>query len=130
MNATKKYAKVIRSIFPIWTKNEKHFFTDLKGSIVEFCADRENISFDDLVQKFGTPTDIVHDYLGGVTTEYLYKQLSRSRHIRFTCYFATIGIVIMLIIGSAYNYISYREFQEQLPAIEETTIIVYPEETE
>ena len=117
MNATKKYAKVIRSIFPIWTKNEKHFFTDLKGSIVEFCADRENISFDDLVQKFGT-------------TEYLYKQLSRSRHIRFTCYFATIGIVIMLIIGSAYNYISYREFQEQLPAIEETTIIVYPEETE
>ena len=113
MNDITKYEKMVRGMFPIYGSYEKRFYSDLKQNIV---------GFSDLQERFGSPTDIIQDYYENVDPDYLIKQLSRTRYIRFTCLIAVLAIVAALVIWNITNYISYKTFEENLPAIEKTTI--------
>ena len=47
---------------------------------------------------------------------------TRSRYIRLTCLIGILAIITILVIWNITNYISYKTFEENLPAIEKTTI--------
>lgn len=122
MNDITKYKKMIRSMFPIYGPYEKRFYSDLKQNIAEFVGNRENIEFSDLQEEFGSPAAIIQDYLDNVNSDYLIKQLSRTKYIRISCSFIILGIISILAVWGITNYLSYKTFQENLPAIEQTTI--------
>ena len=122
MNDITKFEKMVRDMFPIYGPYEKRFYTDLKQNIAEFCEYKEHIAFLDLQEKFGSPTDIIQDYLDNVDPDYLIRQLSRTKYIRFSCSFIVLGIIVVLTVWNITNYISYKTFQENLPAMEKTTI--------
>lgn len=122
MNDITKYKKMIRSMFPIYGPYEKRFYSDLKQNIAEFVDNRENIEFSDLQEEFGSPAAIIQDYLDNVNSDYLIKQLSRTKYIRISCSFIILGIISILAVWGITNYLSYKTFQENLPAIEQTTI--------
>lgn len=122
MNDITKYKKMIRSMFPIYGPYEKRFYSDLKQNIAEFVDNRENIEFSDLQEEFGSPAAIIQDYLDNVNSDYLIKQLSRTKYIRISCFFVILGIISILAVWSITNYFSYKSFQDNLPAIEQTTI--------
>ena len=52
-----KYIKDCKHFFPFLSKNEKIFLKRLKVNIVE-NIDSTNITYDDLCNKFGYPSDI------------------------------------------------------------------------
>ena len=122
MNDITKYEKMVRGMFPIYGSYEKRFYSDLKQNIAEFSDDKGEVGFSDLQERFGSPTDIIQDYYENVDPDYLIKQLSPTRYIRFTCLIAVLAIVAALVIWNITNYISYKTFEENLPAIEKTTI--------
>lgn len=111
-------------MFPIYGPYEKRFYSDFKQNISEFADTKENIIFSDLEEKFGSPANIIQDYLNNVDTNYLLKQLSHTKHVRITCFCFILGIISAITIWGVTNYISFKAFQDNLPAIEETTILL------
>lgn len=129
MNDLKKYLKTIRSLFPIYGPYERRFYTDLKNNIFEYSKNCMEPSLSDLENKFGSPPNIISEYLANIDTNYLSKQLSRSKYIRNTCACTIIALIIALVIWGGSNYKSYLDFQDALPAIEETTIEIHNEDS-
>ena len=74
-----KYIKDCKHFFPFLSKNEKIFLKRLKVNIVE-NIDSTNITYDDLCNKFGYPSDIIISYFEDQDANYLIKQ-SRIRNI-------------------------------------------------
>ena len=56
-----KYIKDCKHFFPFLSKNEKIFLKRLKTNIIE-NIDSDNITYDDLCNEFGYPSDIIISY--------------------------------------------------------------------
>ena len=63
MNNIKKYIKNIWTIMPMHTKKEKFYVSELKKHLNEYLDDHPQCSYDDIVQQFGEPKDIVVEYI-------------------------------------------------------------------
>lgn len=122
MNNIKKYKKSIRSLFPIYGPQEKRFYTDLENNITEYTKNSTDISLADLENEFGTPAKIISDYLSNADTDYLYKQLSRTKYIKAAFISFLITCVIALAALGVVYYKAYQTFEENMPATEETEI--------
>ena len=62
----KKYYKQIKSNLPMYTSKEKKFISDLQSSVCEYIEAKPECIMDDIVERFGTPNEIVQTYLEGV----------------------------------------------------------------
>ena len=122
MNDIRKYEKMVRSMFPVYGPYKKRFYSDFRRNLSEFNLIHSDPDFSELEKQFGKPSDIIRDYLEHADTNYLIRQLSRTKHIRYACICVICGMIAGLTIWSAFCYRSYKEFQDNLPAIEETTI--------
>ena len=65
-----KYIKDCKHFFPFLSKNEKIFLKRLKVNIVE-NIDSTNITYDDLCNKFGYPSNIIISYFEDQDANYL-----------------------------------------------------------
>ena len=68
-----KYIKDCKHFFPFLSKNEKIFLKRLKTNIIE-NIDSDNITYDDLCNEFGYPSDIIISYFEDQDANYLIKQ--------------------------------------------------------
>ena len=89
----KNYKREIRYLFPIFTKKEKRFFSDICNTITDYTTDNEDFTLESLVQNIGEPKDIVSRYLLDMDGEILRKSLSRNQYVRFS-----LGIIVLVII--------------------------------
>ena len=69
-----KYIKDCKHFFPFLSKNEKIFLKRLKTNIIE-NIDSDNITYDDLCNEFGYPSDIIISYFEDQDANYLIKIL-------------------------------------------------------
>ncbi len=108
----KNYKHEIRSLLPIFTKNELHFLNDISVSIKDYTTSDENFSKDSLIENIGEPKDIVARYLTDMNADSLRKVLSRTRYIRI----ATVFIISIAIFTGAFkittDYMAYKEAQD------------------
>lgn len=91
----KHYFKQIRIMLPAYGKYERNFLKDFKNNVGEYTRENPHCSFRDITQHFGTPKDIIGDYLSSSTTEYLAKRIGRFRLIKNTA----IVCIFLLIAG-------------------------------
>lgn len=122
MSDSTNYLKTLRALFPIYGPYEKRFFSDFKNNIDEFITFHPHPCREDLEDNFGPPTAVISEYLASINTDYLARQLSRTKFIRITCLSILCTLIIGLGIFTAFNYKSYLDFQDALPAIREITI--------
>ena len=75
--------KNCRRLFPVYGKYERQFLKRLKERITEYIVDFPNLSYDGLVEQFGSPKDIVLGYYDSVDDDYLLKKtnLIKNLHI-------------------------------------------------
>lgn len=125
MNDVKKYEKAVRSLFPVYGKYEKRFFTDLKNTIAEYTSANEAVTFANLEAEFGSPANVISTYLSNVETDYLTKQLKRTKHIRFSCITVIVMAFIVLISWNIFIYTVHQDYENSFPASKDTTIIYY-----
>ena len=121
MKVNKKYYKDVAKLFPIYSKKEKSFLSDLKKQIDEY----DNVSYSDLENEFGTPIDIVKAYYDTVDSKYLLNRINIKRTV-------VIIFLTILVIGTSYfGYRTYslnkaiNDFKTSIPTeIEETVEVV------
>ena len=124
MNDAKKYLRTIRHLLPVYSSYEKRFYSDFKNAVTEHMLLFPDSKFADLECAFGVPKIIICDYFSTVDKDYLSKCMSKIRYIRIIVFCIVFCCVLALSVWSGFIYKSYRDFQDALPAIEETTIII------
>ena len=61
--AAQEYYFILKSIFPKVTVEEGRFLKEFKTSLIEFTLVHPQCTYDTLIEEFGTPQDILHEYL-------------------------------------------------------------------
>lgn len=86
------YFRQIKLLLPLYTKKEKQFLRDFKDSVNEFCSQSPNCTMEDVIARFSTPEEVVHDYISeALATEDLCQK------IQFRCFVKK--ILLILLIG-------------------------------
>lgn len=117
-----KYVQEIRHLFPVIRQSEKRFLADIRHTIDEHCQDKDDITFDTLVQVFGDPKDLVANYITEKDAVVLQKEIRISKHIKYTiCMMLSI---IILLAGFKCHAI-YSDYQNaQKAQVNRETIII------
>ena len=111
MTTNKKYYKNVKRLFPIHLKKERLYLQQLKEQIDEY----ENCSYDELVETFGEPIDIVKSYYDTINSRYLLLRMNIKRIITITC----ISALAISVLYFGYRTYSLHEavqnFQNGIP---------------
>jgi lipid II:glycine glycyltransferase (peptidoglycan interpeptide bridge formation enzyme) len=118
----------VRKLLPLFTKSEKRFISDFRDSVYDFASEESEVSHNDLMQRFGEPSDIVNDYLKTIDSESLYKMISRKRSLIIFACTITILIVIFLSYESLSFYRLCKKAENQIVTQETITLKEVPYE--
>lgn len=66
-----QYMKRIKLLLPLYRKQEKQFLTDFRFCIYDFTKTHPEHSFADITAHFGTPDEVVRDYLSSLDVDLL-----------------------------------------------------------
>lgn len=103
-----KYYKNIVSKFKFKGKKEKEFLLELNKHIHEYES-QNNLTYEDLVESFGTPDEVYNSYIEALDENYLTEKLSHKRLLKkfiITC------IVCVLVLSLFIFYKINQEINE------------------
>ena len=93
------YFRQIKLLLPLYTKKEKQFLRDFKDSVNEFCNQSPNCTMEDVIARFSTPEEIVHDYISeALATENLCQKIQLRRFVKKILLTLLIGILAALAV--------------------------------
>ena len=93
------YFRQIKLLLPLYTKKEKQFLRDFKDSVNEFCSQSPNCTMEDVIARFSTPEEIVHDYIAeAFATENLCQKIQLRRFVKKILLALLIGILAALAV--------------------------------
>ena len=81
---SKKFIKYVKRIIPIHSKDKREFILLLSQRIKEFSDDLERCTYQDIVNEFGTPNELI-------------KKLNRKKLFQY--FLLTLLILITLLWG-------------------------------
>lgn len=121
----RQYISEVKSLFPLKGKAEKEYINKLISDVSAYCEEADVSSKEDLYSSYGTPEDVVHNYLSLSDTAYIAKRIRVSTQIRRM---AVALIVLAAITTSAcclYFYHLYQMDLRQEVVICEEIIVEY-----
>ena len=93
------YFKKIRLLLPIYSKAEKQFLKDFKDSVFVFIEQNPLCTMDDVIERFSTPEEVVHDYISeALATENLCQKIQFRRFVKKILLTLLIGILAALAV--------------------------------
>ena len=116
------YFRKIRLLLPIYSKAEKQFLKDFKDSVFVFIEQNPLCTMDDVIERFSTPEEVVHDYISeALATENLCQKIQFIRFVKKILLTLLIGILAALavrtiallhIVNESEQYYITREITE------------------
>ena len=93
------YFRKIRLLLPIYSKAEKQFLKDFKNSVFVFIEQNPLCTMDDVIERFSTPEEVVHDYISeALATENLCQKIQFRRFVKKILLILLIGILAALAV--------------------------------
>ena len=93
------YFRKIRLLLPIYSKAEKQFLKDFKDSVFVFIEQNPLCTMDDVIERFSTPEEVVHDYISeALATENLCQKIQFRRIVKKILLTLLIGILAALAV--------------------------------
>ena len=93
------YFRKIRLLLPIYSKAEKQFLKDFKDSVFVFIEKNPLCTMDDVIERFSTPEEVVHDYISeALATENLCQKIQFRRFVKKILLTLLIGILAALAV--------------------------------
>lgn len=119
---TQKYLKSVKKLFPIYGKKERQYIKNLQTPLQEYAEEKEDLSYEELTEEFGTPPHVISEYFSEVDDEYLFRQLRIRGYVKKFLIFVLVAFVIL--IGYRY-YLAYQNYENAMEEhiIYEETII-------
>ena len=93
------YFRKIRLLLPIYSKAEKQFLKDFKNSVFVFIEQNPLCTMDDVIERFSTPEEVVHDYISeALATEDLCQKIQFRRFVKKILLILLIGLLAALAV--------------------------------
>ena len=93
------YFRKIRLLLPIYSKAEKQFLKDFKDSVFVFIEQNPLCTMDDVIERFSTPEEVVHDYISeALATEDLCQKIQFRRFVKKILLILLIGLLAALAV--------------------------------
>ena len=121
-NAARDYIRQVKAIFPLYGRERKRFINDLKEAVESHIEDTKDGSYEGIVKHFGSPAEVVSDYIEGMDPEALYRKITYRRRILTIAGVALIAVLVGVILNLYWNYDAYRQAVESI-VVEGKTII-------
>ena len=115
---SKKFYKEIYILFPVHTKNEREYLKRIKKQIQEY----DDQSYDELIEIFGTPINVVEAYYDTVSSQYLTKKMSNKKMILTTCFIVIVLALCVSLYRDSIIQQEYEDFHNSIPVEYEETI--------
>lgn len=119
----KKYIHDIKLLFPVFQKEEKDYFRRFSESILKE-TNSEELSYQDCIERFGEPKDILISYYEEINSENLIKKIKNQHLIRKLFYVFTIAIIIISLLACAVIFKSYSDAKENYYSYSENIVKV------
>ena len=75
------YYKKLKTLIPVKGKYEKQFLSSIFESLEGICSEQPNISYDELCNRIGTPTDLIIEYYENADAVTIYSSMGPVRNI-------------------------------------------------
>ena len=89
---------------------------------MRFTEETQDYSFDSIMERFGNPIDVVHDYLSSLDKIELQQALYKSRLIKGCIIAALIVVLVILFVIWLYLEIEYRHMWDNNIVLEEIIV--------
>lgn len=126
MNNSQLYYEKLNKLVPLKDKRIKEFLKYIYSEIKEYEQSSNNITYDMIVEEFGTPEEMITSYFGENPSS-LISNLKRKKHIRIalTSFVSTICLLSLLAGGyEMYNlHEEYKQVIDHQPVHYEEYII-------
>ena len=101
------YIKEIKHYLPLYKSKEKNFVNDLQNAIMDFSNETKEFTYNELLNHFGEPKDLVANYLLEADAQHLSKEIRYSHHIKLISIFSIGAVIVSLVIVIMLQYLSY-----------------------
>lgn len=105
--ALKQYFKQIKLLLPIYSKEEKIFINDLKKVIDEYIESNPNCTYEEILERFEEPTDVVFNYISCLDQHELCKKISLRKTIKKAIIITVSVVIITCAIRIIFLYDSH-----------------------
>lgn len=109
-----KYYRILKGIFPKLTYSEGRFLHDFKSSLTEYALENPGSTYMDIVQEFGTPQQVLNDYLMGQDDTRLIESINRRNIKRIVMRVCVIGGIVCGCIYLGFMYSLFYRTQRTI----------------
>jgi hypothetical protein len=106
----KKYFRNIRFLLPFNDRNSRKFLKYLRSSVMEFVQSSDDISFEDIVKRFGTPKDAAFGYVRSLDAGEIYRKTKITAILKLAAALIIISVIALDIYTA---WIAYDVHLEQ-----------------
>jgi len=110
-NAAKEYCKQISKCLSYSSKLKKKLLPDIELSIEQFIEDNPSVSYEDIVEEFGTPQDMVKTFLETEEASELEQSFSVKRRVSKVIIILALLLFIFTIVITIKNHLDGLSFQ-------------------
>lgn len=104
----KAYVSQVKAILPVWGKKEKTFVKKLHDDLCDYCEDNNTTAIDKLYKGFGTPQEIVFEYISLMEPKLISKRINTAKYIKIL----VVGLLTFALIAtSIFGLYIYSEYQ-------------------
>lgn len=124
--AAQEYYFILKSIFPKVTVEEGRFLKEFKTSLIEFTLVHPQCTYDTLIEEFGTPQDILHEYLDMHDASTLTHNIKKINFRKFILKAVIVAVIITLIAYCIHLIHDSHKISAQIP--DKVTITIVEED--
>lgn len=122
----KDYYRILKSIFPLKTFYEGKFLKEFKMSLIEYSIEHPHCTFNDLIEEFGTPQEILLEYMNAQDYTETVKDIKKQTSKKIFLTFIFILFLLSITIYTFFLFNLKKEVEKAIPTSIDT--IIYEEE--
>lgn len=116
MKAIKKYIRELKTLLPLYGKNERRFVSDITHNIEALQSQNNPVTYELICAKFGTPQELYLSYYENVDSTSLISKICIQSTIKKFLVAILMAICITCFIKSILFYKAYQHTLETIPA--------------
>ncbi len=121
----KEYIYEIKSLFPMNRRMEKTYLKKMTTDVADFCEENNITTIDELYQNYGTPEDVVHNYISLLDRKTLVKHINTAKLVKIIAVSILVAVTIATTIWGVYKYNIFQIEKRQEVVISYETIQSY-----
>lgn len=118
----KEYISEIKSLFPMNRRMEKTYLKKMTTDVADFCEENNIATIEELYQNYGTPEDVVHNYVSALNRKDLVNHINTAKLVKITAVSVLVAALIATTIWGIYKYNLYQIEKRQEVVISEKII--------